>query len=835
MITRCDLCGLETSQPLKQSFAAIEKYFCCIGCQNVFTMLSEANLMTSNGEPQQSELFQQSLALGLIGNTEEQDPSTKIIKIAENAPVKEVLFKISGMWCNACAWFIETVLQKQPGIISAQVFFTSDLIKIKYYPQLLPLDNIVKLLNRSGYQVQLFNNESEEDRERQDLLLRLGISAFLWLNIMTLNTALYVGYFENISDSIQKFLPVILMLLATPVIFYCAQPIMRIAINGLYNRTVRMESLLALGILAAYFYSIVQIFNNGGHIYFDTAAAIVTLVLAGKYIEHNAKVHVSKAIMLLYQIMPKKVRVLIDNRETFIAVDKLQVEDQFIVKAGERIPVDGIVIAGRSHVDESLLTGESNPISKEPGSKVISGAINQDSILEIRTTKVGADTTLTQIVKLVENSLSQRSSLMRTVDKISRIFVPIVIVLAIATFCYAWMISRESSGDALMQAITVLVIACPCALGMATPLALTAAVGSATRQGILIRDSRVLEKVAKLDMVVLDKTGTVTNGDFAFIDFKLIDESSTNFFSQYLPLLAALENSSEHPLGRAVVKFAKTKNINTQIKFEKVSVIKGKGITGLIDNREIFIGNRKLLNEYAKNIDQLDTQANLWESVGYTVIFFGIDNRLLGIMAFGDLIKPDAYNVIERLKQDGMKVVLISGDSLATTRSVAQQIGVDQFYAETLPEQKLELLSSFQQQGNILAMVGDGINDAPALAQADLGIALGSGTDIAIQAASMVLMNNSLKEIIIAFKLAKKTWKIIRQNLFWAFLYNSFAISLAIIGMLNPLIAAGAMLISSISVIINSLRLTSAIDEQMIYKQKIDSKEIQHKQMATAS
>lgn len=807
----CDLCGLEAIKPLKDIFIGIEKNFCCLGCQNVFAMLTESGLLTSNSDLKNSDLFQQSLALGLISNPNITTPEQVKFKLPENAPTKEVIFQISGMWCSACAWFIETVLQKQVGIIKAEVFFASDLAKIKYYPQLLPLENLKNNLKDLGYPITLFTEESAQDQEKNGLLLRLGIAAFLWLNIMTLNTTLYVGYFEQISESFRHFLPYLLMLLTAPIIFYCAQPILIAAINGFKHRTIRMETLLGVGIIAAYVYSILQVVKGGTHVYFDTASAIVTLVLLGKYIERSAKIRVSQAIVLLYQMMPKKARIWIAGKENFVSIENLKAGDEFIVKVGERIPADGIVITGKSHADESLLTGESLPVAKEPGSEVVCGSINKDSLLQIKATKVGSNTTLNQIINLVENSLSSRSVLIKTVDRISQTFVPIVIALSFTTFLYVGFLGNKTLGEALMQAITVLVIACPCALGMATPLAITAAIGAATSQGILVRDSSVLEKFYKLNTVVLDKTGTITKGVFSLVNFQLVNNLNKDFILDYLPLLSSLESASEHPLGRAIVNFANKNSIKI-LSPREVKIYKGKGIIGTVEDKEVFVGNRSLLQDLTINSDVLHNQAQSWENRGYTVVFFGVANQLVGIMVFGDEIRPEAASLVERLKQQGMRVLVVSGDALATTKAVAEQIQADSFYAETLPEKKAALLKEFQAQGAVLAMVGDGINDAPALAQADLGIALGSGTDIAIQAAAIVLMKNSLTDILSTFDLANKTRRVIKQNLFWAFLYNSLGISLAIIGLLNPLIAAGAMLISSVSVIVNSLRLISLIE-----------------------
>lgn len=603
-----------------------------------------------------------------------------------------------------------------------------------------------------------------------------------------------------------------------------------------------METLLALGILAAYVYSAVQAFRGEMHVYFDTAAAIVTLVLVGKLMERGAKEKTAQSITLLYRLMPKKVRLLVGSRERFVSIDALNVGEVFIVKAGERIPADGIVIEGYTHADESLLTGESAPVTKAPGSEVVSGSVNMGGVIQVRATKGGNDSTLAQIIRLVEEAMSSRSSIERTVDRISRVFVPGVVVLAAATLAGWWWSGARTAGEALMRAITVLVIACPCALGMATPLAITAAIGAACRRGILVGDGRVLETIRNVDVVVLDKTGTVTEGQFALLDCMLIQEAAlamagsstlraapttpnrnisdrhsetTPSLIESLAWLASLERYSEQPLGRAVVKHAHQAGIGLY-ETSQVQVRKGQGITGVVAGRRVFIGNRRFAKDLSSGpVDaQLERCARRWEQQGHTVAFFGWDAQLRGLLVFGDRVKADAAQVVGELRRHGIKVIVVSGDARATTEYVARAIGADDFLAEALPEDKTNLIRKLQQNGSVVAMIGDGINDAPALAQANLGVALGSGTDIAMKAAAMVLMTNSLYKTLSALDLAHKTWHVVRQNLFWAFFCNSLGISLAITGIINPIMAAGAMLLSSFSVIGNSLRLSSTRAER---------------------
>ncbi len=800
---------------------------------NVYAILLESGIVASGQDLRETEVFKRSLALGLISNGDGQAKSAGSIHlIPPDAPTEEVLLQVSGMWCSSCAWLIEHALVNERGVVSAEANFASDLVKVKYCPQYLPPDRLSERIRELGYQAGEFSGEDDlAHREKRDLLLRLGVAGFLWLNIMTLSTALYVGYFEQIAESVRRIFPFILMALATPVLCYSAMPILRLAWRGLVNYSVRMETLLGIGILAAYLYSAIEALTGGQHVYFDTASAIVTLVLVGKLIERNAKARTLRAITLLYRMMPKKARIMTGDGERFVSIESLSRGDTFIVKAGERIPADGLVVKGSSHTDESLLTGESAPAPKRHGDGVAAGSVNLGGVLEIEATKVGSDTTLSQIIRLVENALSSKTSLERTVDRISRVFVPGVVVIAALTFGICWAGGFATAGDSLMRAITVLVIACPCALGMATPLAITAAIGAASRSGILISDGRVLEKIRRVDLVIFDKTGTITDGRFSLIGYDLtaadpatvaiaigrpeIDPSTTShagafdrFNHECLPLIASLERYSEHPLGEAILNRASDRATALREATE-VEIYKGQGIAGIVAGRRVFIGNRRLVESAGAVITQSDDRrARDWENQGRTVAFFGWDGELRGMLAFGDRVKPDAGQVVSELKLRGLKTMIVSGDAKDTTAWAAAATGVDDFIAQALPEDKIRIISEFQRDGQVVAMIGDGINDAPALAQADLGIAVGSGADIAMKAAAVVLMKVSLNQIIEVFDFSQKTWRIIRQNLFWAFLYNSLAISLAVAGRLNPIMAAGAMLLSSLSVIGNSMRLT---------------------------
>lgn len=817
----CDLCGLGVGrQQFNASYGGVERQFCCLGCRNVYAILHESGVIESGQDIRETALFQRSLALGLISNGSSDRPPAPARPIdppgPNSMPTSELMLQVSGMWCSSCAWLIEHALLDQPGIVAAEASFAADLVRVTYCPQMLPGEKIAARIQSLGYQTSDDLGESSAtSEEKRDLLLRLGVAAFFWMNIMTLSTALYVGYFEQIAESVRRFMPFVLMGLALPVIFYSAWPILRLAWRGAVNLTVRMETLLALGILAAFVYSTIQAFTGGDHVYFDTASAIVTLVLLGKLIERNAKERTIRAISALYRMMPKKVRLLVEGQERFVTIEALQTGQSFLVKAGERIPADGVITSGTCHADESLLTGEASPVPKSVGSEVISGSINlggQGGVIEVRATRVGDESTLARIIHLVENALGSKSPLERTVDQISRYFVPGVVVIAVATFVMATTSGWTTVAEALMRSITILVIACPCALGMATPLAVTAAIGTASQSGILVSDSLVLETIRHINTVVFDKTGTITRGHFSLID-QVGTPAPRQFDDFALPMLAALERYSEHPLGQAVLSRARQLGIDPG-RAEEIEIEPGLGISGLVGDHRVEVGNRRFFESRRISLPTiLLDQATEWERMGRTVSFYALRNEPgeFGALAFGDTINPDAAELMASLKRRGVATMIVSGDSDESTAWVAKQVGAGEFVAAALPQDKIRIIAELQQRGQVVAMVGDGINDAPALARADLGMAIGSGTEMAMKAAAVVLMTNSLRRVVDVFDLAQRTWRIVRQNLFWAFLYNTLAIGLAITGILNPIFAAGAMLLSSVSVIANSMRLNRRI------------------------
>ncbi len=790
----CDLCGAAAARnPQVQTFEGVQKRFCCMGCLNVYAILLESGAMEAGGDLRTTDLFRESQRLGLLGGGDEGAAAA----IPEGAETKEALYQLTGMWCAACGWVVEHALRKESGIVSAEVLFTSDLLRVTYCPQMVPPGTVPERVKSLGYRAAEYGTEQEGDRrEWQDMLLRLGIAFGMWMNVMLFSLVIYASYWEGISPWAQRAVPFILMALTLPAVLYSAWPIHRIAWFGIKTGHLRMEALISTGVLAAFGYSSAQAFLGGRHFYFDTACAIVTLVLTGKALERNAKDRSARAIALLHRLLPKKARLRIDGQERFVAIEALEPGTVFLVKPGERIPADGLVVEGQSTVDESVVTGESEPVAKGPGDTAICGSLNTAGVLEVRATRCGEDSTLAQIVKSVQSALASKSPLERLVDRVSRLFIPAVLALAALTV-FVCLGRGLPATEAMLRGIAVLVIACPCALGIATPLATTAAIGAASRQGIIIRDVRVLETFRKVDLLILDKTGTVTEGDFRVRHAEL----------EGLDLVAALESYSEHPLAHAVKRFTADQGVD-RLDATDIEVRAGRGMLGMVAGRRVVVGNRRLLVEEGSPIGpELEAKAGAWEAEGLTVAFASVDGRCTGALAFGDRTRPEAAAVIAELRARGVRVVLLSGDALATTERIARAVGVDDFLGEVSPAEKADAVRRFQAQGQVVAMVGDGINDAPALAAADLGIAMGSGADLAMHAAPVVLMGHSLTSITDVFRLASITLRVLKQNLFWAFFYNTAGISLAMSGVLNPILAAGAMVLSSLSVIGNSMRL----------------------------
>ncbi|HFC04827.1 MAG TPA: copper-translocating P-type ATPase [Rhizobiales bacterium] len=642
--------------------------------------------------------------------------------------------------------------------------------------------------------------EQQEQKAREDAatvkkewtMLAISVALTLPLVIQMVMNAL--GFDFKMSGWLE-------LALATPVQFWIGARFYKGAWSSLKGGAGNMDVLVVMGTSAAYFYSLaVLVLGTQGHLYFEAAAVIITLILLGKILESRAKRGTTAAVLELMALRPEEAQVLRNGAEITVPVEEVILDDIVVVRPGERIPVDGEVVEGRSQADESLITGESLPVDKTTGDLVTGGSVNGTGLLQIKATKVGEDATLNKIITLVENAQSGKAPVQRLVDKISAIFVPTIVVIAFATFA-GWMLAGGGFESALVAMVAVLVIACPCALGLATPTAIVVGTGAAAKAGILFKDVEALETAHKVDTVVFDKTGTLTEGKPAVTEVLAVDYDET----ELVRLCAGLQSASEHPLAKAVVAYAGDSELPEVKDFAGHT---GFGVSGNVGGKTVLIGNRALMADrsVAVSDDILTTQAG-WEDEGKTAVLVAIDGRLAGVMAIADPIRSETAGAIAGLKKQGIVPIMLTGDAERTARTIAGLAGIDTFYAETRPEGKVEVIKELQGQGKVVAMVGDGINDAPALALADVGIAMGSGSDVAMETAGITLMRANLGMVLAALQVSKRTWRKLWQNLFWAFIYNLIGIPLAVAGLLNPAIAGAAMAMSSVSVVSSSLML----------------------------
>lgn len=743
------------------------------------------------------------------------DLESRVEKLGYGVISEKAEFDITGMTCAACSSRIERVLSKMEGIHSANVNLALETGTVEFNPAELSVADIIARIEKAGYgAMEKVENEKERvDFRQKELEKQTG--KFIFSAILTL--PLLWAMVSHFSFTSFIYLPDMFMnpwvqlALATPVQFYIGWQFYVGAYKSLRNKSANMDVLVALGTSAAYFYSIylgIEAIGTNAHmvdLYFETSAVIITLIILGKLFETRAKGRSSEAIKKLMGLQAKTATVVRDGVEQEIPLEKVIVGDIVYVKPGEKIPVDGEIIEGRSAVDESMLTGESLPIDKTVGDPVIGATINKNGFLKMKATKVGRETALAQIIKVVEQAQGSKAPIQRLADKISGIFVPIVVIIAILTFVIWYVVVDPGNfGGALVKLIAVLVIACPCALGLATPTSIMAGSGRAAELGVLFKGGEHLEQTHHIDTVVLDKTGTVTNGTPTLTDVLFVNEEKEQ---ELLALIGSAEKQSEHPLAEAIVEGIQQKGI-TVVDPTAFEAIPGYGIEAVVEERKVLIGTRKLMNKYEVKIENSTlTKMEELENVGKTAMLIAVDNEFVGIVAVADTVKETSAEAIKRLKALNIEVVMITGDNERTAKAIAAEVGIDRVIAEVLPEGKAKEIEKLQGEGKKVAMVGDGINDAPALATANIGMAIGTGTDVAMEAADITLMRGDLNSIADAIIMSKKTIRNIRQNLFWAFAYNSMGIPIAAIGLLAPWVAGAAMAFSSVSVVLNALRL----------------------------
>jgi Cu+-exporting ATPase len=738
----------------------------------------------------------------------------KIEKLGYQVIHDKTEFDISGMTCAACANRIEKRMNKLEGVSSANVNFALETLSVEYDNRAIKPNDMVETIKKLGFTL-IPKQDARETVDHKEKEIDRQYGKFIFSAILTLPLLwTMVTHFEMTAFLYMPGMfmnPWVQLALATPVQFIVGAQFYKGAYQALKNKSANMDVLVALGTSAAYFYSIYlgwEWMAAGGQgmpeLYFEAAAVIITLIVLGKLFEVRAKGRTSQAIQKLLGLQAKTARVIRNGEEVEIPAEEVIVGDVVIIKPGEKVPVDGELIEGRSAIDESMITGESIPVDKSIGDSVIGATINKNGSIKVKATKVGRDTALSQIVKVVEEAQGSKADIQRLVDKVSGIFVPVVVAIAIATFLiWYFIVAPGDLRQALIPMISILVIACPCALGLATPTSIMAGSGRAAEMGLLFKGGEHLENTQNIQTVVLDKTGTVTKGQPELTDVEIAEGFTEEDVLYYV---GSAEKHSEHPLAQAMVKGIKEKGIslNDSTDFE---AIPGYGIRAIVDNKEILAGTRNLMKQHSVPMKNADSLMEELENQGKTAMLIAVEGQFAGIIAVADTVKETSKEAIERMHDLGLEVIMLTGDNERTAKAIASQVGITHVIAEVIPEQKSSEVKKLQEQGKKVAMVGDGINDAPALAVADIGMAIGTGTDVAIEAADITLMRGDLNSVADAIHMSRKTMKNIKQNLFFAFIYNTSAIPIAAVGLLAPWVAGAAMAFSSVSVVLNALRL----------------------------
>ena len=725
-----------------------------------------------------------------------------IEKTGYEVPLTKKTLLIEGMTCAACSARIEKVLNKIDGVTRANVNLSTNKAIVEFPSGLIDDNALIKAVEKAGYKAEV---EVERDLDREKELREKEIKSLKTSFIISaiLSIPLFSAMFFHMAGNMNILTNgYFQLLLATPVQFIIGYRFYKGAYHSLRGGGANMDVLVSMGTSAAYFYSLYNLIRGVHEYYFEASAVVITLVLLGKTFEAIAKGKTSEAIKKLMGLQPKTARVIKDGIEVDTPIEKLEIGDIILVRPGEKVPVDGIIVEGNSSLDESMITGESMPVDKSVDDTVIGATINKFGSFKFEATKIGKDTVLSQIIKLVEDAQGSKAPVQRLADKISGIFVPIVVGVAVLTFLGHYFVGG-SFNSGLINAVAVLVIACPCALGLATPTAIMVGTGKGAENGILIKSGEHLERAHKMDTIIFDKTGTITKGEP-----EVTDIISFNGYedAEILRLAASVEKASEHPLGESIVKKSGEESIEL-ITINSFEAIPGMGLKASIEGKEVLIGNRKLMVKNDIIIGDKENDLSRLEEGGKTAMLISIDGNISGIIAVADKIKETSLEAINKLQDMGLDVYMITGDNERTAKAIAKQIGITHVLADVLPENKASKVDELKAQGKHVGMVGDGINDAPALASADVGFAIGTGTDVAMEAADITLMRGDLNGVVTAIRLSHRTMRTIKQNLFWAFFYNSIGIPFAALGFLNPMVAGAAMAFSSVSVVSNSLRL----------------------------
>jgi len=750
-----------------------------------------------------------------------QDAGYGVAKATVDIPV-------TGMTCANCAMTIERTLKKKvPGVVNASVNFASERASVEYIPSLTGIDEMIQAIERAGYGAIRPDDTLEGDdaelqarrAEIKDQTAKFAVGLVFTIPLFILSMGRDFGLLGAWAHA--PWVNWLFLVLATPVQFYTGWDYYYGGFKSLRNRSANMDVLVAMGSSVAYFYSLALLVVPalGHHVYFETSAVIITLIKLGKMLEARTKGRTGGAIRKLMKLRPKTAFIEVDGREKEIPVSQVSIGDRIIVRPGEAFPVDGAILDGESSVDESMLTGEPIPVDKQAGDSVAAGTINGEGRLRIEARKVGKDTALARIIRMVQEAQGSKAPVQALADRVAAVFVPGVIGIALLTFILWWLMVGEFV-PAMIRLVAVLVIACPCALGLATPTAIMAGTGKGAERGVLFKNSEALELASKLDTVVLDKTGTITVGKPAVVDVVCLDGNLANE-NEFLRLAASAERGSEHPLGRAIVAEATRRGLSL-LEPKSFKASRGLGMSAAVDGREVLAGKPGWFMEMGLDLGPLAQKLSLLQNQGKSVVVIAVENKIAGLMAVADRVKPESKDAIESLHRQNIRVVMLTGDNSRTAEAIASEVNIDEVVAEVRPEDKSARIREFQEQGKRVGMVGDGINDAPALAQADVGMAIGTGTDVAIETGDVILASGSLRGVPRAVELSRATMRTIRQNLFWAFFYNVVLIPVAAgvlfpfeflpsyLRQLHPILAAFAMALSSITVVSNSLRLYRA-------------------------
>lgn len=736
---------------------------------------------------------------------------------------QSIVLRVRGMHCGACALLIDKLLAKQPGVSSVEASFGAERIKLVYDPIKITLLQVDDFLHKLGYDLvrpeEETNIETTEARRKKEEVVarrRVILAFIISAPIIIYYMLVHSFNLKHVHELYGIDLNYIYWIMATWVQFGVGWPFYRNAYSALRVGSANMDVLVVLGTSAAYFYSLFGfLFFNLDHPFWESTAALLSFILLGRYLEVRAKARASDAVKKLIKLEAKEATVVRNNQEVKVAVDQVQIGDVIVVKPGEKVPVDGSIIEGETAVDEKVVTGESMPVNKKVGDKVIGATVNTYGLFKFKAEKVGKETLLYQIVRMVEEAQATKAPIQGMADKIAEYFVPFIILLSIAIFAAWYFVFDFPFREGLTRAIAVLVISCPCALGLATPMALIVGIGKSAEYGILAKGGEAIERAKHINAIAFDKTGTLTKGEPAVTDFLPTGQIPE---SQLLGLIATVEKGSEHPLAQAVLQFAKGKNIQPG-ELKNFQAISGMGALGEVNGQKVIVGNEAMMDKYKIDHEQFSDKVNRLSGEAKTVIFAAVNAKVEAVLALADTLKPFAAEAVAALKKMGIEMVMITGDNQKTAEAIGRQVGIDRVMAKVLPEDKATVIKKLQDEGKKVAMVGDGINDSPALAQADIGIAIGSGTDVAIETGQFVLIKDDLRDVVSAIQLARRTILKVKQNLFWAFIYNVVAIPIAagalfwvdgapqLLRSLRPEIAGFAMSFSSVSVVLSAMML----------------------------